>query len=159
MFLIIYSCTSVLFFTITVNFHYLKFPKKGNLRFITEVKNLAINNNMLAFYILTTMFSLAGIPPLAGFFSKLFILLASIKTNLFGLTIFVILFNCVAAFYYLRFSKIMYFEFQKIQLVLIPMSKSNAVFSSICILFLFLLVLDLDFLLAISKLMTITLIK
>lgn len=158
-FLIIYSITSLLFFFITTNLCFFKFPNFGYLRFIQDTKNLASVNNVLSCYLLITMFSLAGVPPLAGFFSKFFILLGSIKNNLFGLSIFLIIINCLASFYYLRFTKLMFFDFKNSQLVLLPMNYLNSILTTFCVFFLILLILDLDFITAISKLMILSIIQ
>jgi NADH-quinone oxidoreductase subunit N len=56
------------------------------------------------------MFSMAGIPPLAGFFGKLYIFLAAIEAGLYTLAIIGVLSSVVAAFYYVRIVKIMYFD-------------------------------------------------
>ena len=56
------------------------------------------------------IFSLAGIPPLAGFFSKLFIFFSAIKNNYFSLVFFGILISILSSFYYLKIIKIIYFE-------------------------------------------------
>jgi len=56
------------------------------------------------------MFALAGIPPTAGFFSKLYIFLAAIDANLVGLAVIGVVTSVVGAFYYLRIVKLMYFD-------------------------------------------------
>ena len=56
------------------------------------------------------IFSLAGIPPLAGFFSKLFIFFSAIKNNYFSLVFFGIIISILSSFYYLKIIKIIYFE-------------------------------------------------
>jgi NADH-quinone oxidoreductase subunit N len=56
------------------------------------------------------MFALAGIPPTAGFFSKLYIFLAAIDANLVGLAVIGVVTSVVGAFYYLRIVKVMYFD-------------------------------------------------
>jgi len=56
------------------------------------------------------MFSLAGIPPLAGFFGKLYVFLAAIHVGLYPLAVIGLLTSVVGAFYYLRIIKIMYFD-------------------------------------------------
>ena len=57
-----------------------------------------------------TMFSLAGIPPLAGFFGKFYIFMSAIESNMFALSIIGVLASVVGAFYYLRIVKIIYFD-------------------------------------------------
>jgi NADH-quinone oxidoreductase subunit N len=56
------------------------------------------------------MFSLAGIPPLAGFFGKYFVFVAAIEAKLYGLAIIGVLASVVGAYYYLRIVKIMWFD-------------------------------------------------
>jgi NADH-quinone oxidoreductase subunit N len=56
------------------------------------------------------MFSMAGIPPLAGFFGKLYVFLAAIEAGLYGLAVIGVLSSVVAAFYYVRIVKLMYFD-------------------------------------------------
>ena len=56
------------------------------------------------------MFALAGIPPTAGFFSKLYIFLAAIDANLVGLAVIGVVTSVVGAVYYLRIVKVMYFD-------------------------------------------------
>ena len=56
------------------------------------------------------MFSMAGIPPLAGFFGKLYIFQAAIQSGLVGLAVIGVLTSVVGAFYYLRIVKVIYFD-------------------------------------------------
>ncbi len=77
---------------------------------ISSLSGLAKTNPYMAFSFATLMFSTAGIPPLAGFFSKLYILSAFASRGFFGLTVLAILLSVVSAFYYLRIVKIMYFD-------------------------------------------------
>jgi len=77
---------------------------------IGDLAGLARTNGFMAFVIAMMMFSLAGIPPLAGFFAKWYVFLAAIKGGLYGLAVVGMLVSTVAAFYYLRVVKIMYFD-------------------------------------------------
>ena len=56
------------------------------------------------------MFSMAGIPPFAGFFGKLYIFMSAIQAGQYGLAIFGVLSSVVAAFYYIRIVQIIYFK-------------------------------------------------
>ena len=56
------------------------------------------------------LFSLAGVPPLAGFFGKWYVFVAAIKANLFTLAVIGVLTSVVGAFYYLSIVKVMYFD-------------------------------------------------
>ena len=61
------------------------------------------------------MFSLAGIPPLAGFFGKLYVFMAALEAGLITLAVIGVLSSVVAAYYYLRIVKLMYFDEEKTQ--------------------------------------------
>jgi NADH-quinone oxidoreductase subunit N len=56
------------------------------------------------------LFSLAGIPPLAGFFAKFYVFVAAIKAGLFTLSVIGVLTSVVGAYYYLLIVKVMYFD-------------------------------------------------
>ena len=77
---------------------------------ISDLAGLARTNAPMAFFLAAMMFSLAGVPPLAGFFAKFYVFAAAMKANLFGLAIIGVLLSAVGAFYYLRIVKIMYFD-------------------------------------------------
>ena len=64
----------------------------------------------MAFFLATMMFSLAGIPPLAGFFAKFYVFAAAMKADLYGLAVIGVLLSAVGSYYYLRIVKIMYFD-------------------------------------------------
>ena len=77
---------------------------------IDDLAGLSKTHPWMAAALTLFMFSMAGIPPLAGFFGKLFIFLAAIDGELYTLAIVGVLSSVVSAFYYLRIVKIMYFD-------------------------------------------------
>ncbi len=77
---------------------------------IDDLKGLSQTNLPAAFAFAILMFSLAGIPPLAGFFAKLYVFMAAVKANLFILAVLGVLSSVVGAFYYIRIVKIMFFD-------------------------------------------------
>src|SRR4029078_6342025 len=77
---------------------------------IGDLAGLARTNGLHAFFLAVFMFSLAGIPPLAGFFAKYFIFMAAIKANLVTLAVIGVLASVVGAVYYIRIVKLMYFD-------------------------------------------------
>ena len=77
---------------------------------ISDLAGLARNSPGLAFVLAMLMFSLAGIPPLAGFFAKYFVFLAAVKADLIALAVIGVVTSVVGAYYYLRIVKIMYFD-------------------------------------------------
>ena len=81
-----------------------------NVEQISDLAGLARTNPVMAFFLAMIMFSLAGIPPLAGFFAKYYVFLAAIQAGLYWLSVIGVLTSVVGAFYYLRVVKIMYFD-------------------------------------------------
>ena len=77
---------------------------------IDDLSGLSTNHPVLSFSLLIVLFSLAGIPPLAGFFAKFYIFMAVIEQSMYFLAIVGLLSTVVAAFYYLRLIKIIYFD-------------------------------------------------
>jgi NADH-quinone oxidoreductase subunit N len=77
---------------------------------IGDLAGLARTQPGLALALGVFMFSLAGIPPLAGFFGKFYVFLAAINAGMHGLAVIGVLASVVGAFYYLRIVKLMYFD-------------------------------------------------
>jgi NADH-quinone oxidoreductase subunit N len=77
---------------------------------ISDLAGASRTHPMLALSLAIFMFSLAGIPPLAGFFGKLYIFLAAVDGGLYTLAVIAVLTSVVGAFYYLRIVKVMYFD-------------------------------------------------
>jgi NADH-quinone oxidoreductase subunit N len=77
---------------------------------IGDLAGLARTNPTMAFFLAMLLFSLAGIPPLAGFFAKFYVFLAAIKAGLFVLAVIGVVTSVVGAYYYLTIVKIMYFD-------------------------------------------------
>ncbi len=77
---------------------------------ISDFSGLSRTNPLLAFTFAMLLFSLAGIPPLAGFFAKFYVFVAAIKAGLFTLAVIGMLASTVGAYYYLLIVKVMYFD-------------------------------------------------
>ena len=86
--------------------------KKDNKYYenIDDLSGLSKNHPLLSFSLLVVLFSLAGIPPLAGFFAKFYVFAAVIEQSMFFLAIVGLMSTVVAAFYYLRIIKVIYFD-------------------------------------------------
>jgi NADH-quinone oxidoreductase subunit N len=80
------------------------------LESISDLSGLSRTQPGLALALAIFMFAMAGIPPTAGFFSKLYVFLAAIEAQLTGLAIIGVVASVVGAFYYLRVVKVMYFD-------------------------------------------------
>ena len=117
------------------------FLMKKDGKYCEDIKDLAgisRQNPLLAISFLIIMFSLAGIPPLAGFFAKFYIFMSVIESGMYTLAIVGLLSTVISAFYYLRIIKIIYFEdiknsFDKIK----SLGITSTVFLSCTILILF----------------------
>jgi len=82
----------------------------GPVENISDLAGLSRTNPMMAFFLAALMFSLAGIPPLAGFFAKFYVFSAAVQAELYVLAVIGVVASVVGAFYYLRIVKIMYFD-------------------------------------------------
>ena len=80
---------------------------------IEDLSGLSKHHPVLSFSFLIVLFSLAGIPPLAGFFAKFYIFTAVIEESMYFLAIVGLLSTVIAAYYYLRLIKIIYFDSEK----------------------------------------------
>ena len=77
---------------------------------IQDLSGLSKNHPIISFCLLVLLFSLAGIPPLAGFFAKFYVFMAVIKVEMYTLAIIGLITTVISAFYYLRIIKIIYFD-------------------------------------------------
>lgn len=84
--------------------------KEGQVETIGDLAGLSTTNPVMATILTILLFSLAGIPPMAGFWAKWYVFLAAINSGLYALAIIGVLTSVVAAFYYLRIIKIMWFD-------------------------------------------------
>ena len=80
---------------------------------IDDLSGLSKNHPILSLSLLAILFSLAGIPPLAGFFAKFYIFKAVIEQSMYFLAIVGLLSTVIAAFYYLKIIKVIYFDKEK----------------------------------------------
>jgi NADH-quinone oxidoreductase subunit N len=86
--------------------------RRGNVMFenVEDLSGIARTHPVLAFCLAAMMFSLAGIPPLAGFFAKFYVFAAAIQAGLVALAVIGVVTSVIGAYYYLRIVKVMYFD-------------------------------------------------
>src|SRR5499426_898958 len=77
---------------------------------ISDLAGLARTKPAMAFLFAMLLFSLAGVPPLAGFFAKFYVFLAAIKAGLYVLAVIGVIASVIGAYYYLMIVKVMYFD-------------------------------------------------
>ncbi len=112
-YLIIYLITTFGIFAVLLNLR----TVEGEFTKISQLNGLRFTSNSKSISMLVFFFSLAGIPPFAGFFAKFFILSASITDGFFFLSIVAVLSSVIAAFYYLTIIKNMFFNKSEIELL------------------------------------------
>jgi NADH-quinone oxidoreductase subunit N len=112
----------------------LSMRQKGRLvEGIGDLAGLSKTNPMMAFIMAMLMFSMAGVPPLAGFWGKFYVFMAAVEAGLFTLAILGVLSSVVSAYYYLRIIKIMYFD-EPAEALDRPVGRSMAVVMAVSIL-------------------------
>jgi NADH-quinone oxidoreductase subunit N len=119
--------------------------KTSNSKHIKELSHLTLlrkSNAALAFALSLTMFSIAGIPPMIGFLSKIGIFLSIIQQHYFCFVLLSAVLSVVATFYYIRIIKVLYFENLLIGKLYYPLNTSKALILSVLILSLLLLFLN-----------------
>ncbi|WP_339051829.1 NADH-quinone oxidoreductase subunit N [Candidatus Lariskella endosymbiont of Epinotia ramella] len=104
---IIYLVMTATIFAILFALRFKNGEEKENIK---QLAGLGKNNPVLAFSISVIMFSMAGVPPFAGFFAKFFVLLSVVKQELYPAAVFAVVCAAVSSFYYLRVVKVMYFD-------------------------------------------------
>ena len=77
---------------------------------IEELSGISKNHPLISLGLMIILFSLAGIPPLAGFFAKFYIFMAVIESEMYSLAIIGLVTTVVSSFYYIRIIKVMYFD-------------------------------------------------
>ena len=82
----------------------------GMVEAIDQLAGLARTQPTMAFFLAMLLFSMAGVPPLAGFFAKFYVFLAAIKAGLYLLAVLGVVTSVVGAYYYLAIVKLMYFD-------------------------------------------------
>ncbi len=113
--------------------------KDGMHEDIGSLAGLAKNNLPMAFVLAMILFSMAGIPPLAGFFAKFYVFAAAIDAKLYALAVIGVLASVVAAYYYLRVVKVMFFD--DAQEAFLPVERGTGLVMTISGLFVLLFVL------------------
>ncbi len=126
-YLLVYSFTGLGIFIILLSVR--KYTNYLKIKTLSDFSSLFRNNPVIAFSFSAFMFSLAGIPPLAGFFSKLFVFLSLIKVESYLVSSLVIVTSVVSAVYYLWIIKVIFFKDYEVKTYYAPINliQSNIV--------------------------------
>ena len=125
-YLIIYLITTFGVFSVILNLR----TSEGEITLLTGLNGLKASSRSKAISMLVFLFSLAGIPPFAGFFAKFFILSASINDGFYILSVIAVISSVIAAFYYLSVIKNMFFNGSETELLLDNNKLSSFIFIS-----------------------------
>lgn len=106
-----------------------------HIKYISDLGMLAKTNPILALTLTCTLFSMAGIPPLAGFCSKFYIFFAALSSSLYLLAFIGVLTSVISCFYYIRLIKIMYFEKPTRFIAYQPMDKEKSILIGLTLFF------------------------
>lgn len=113
----------------------LSLNKVSRLKYITDLTQLGLHNPALAATLTVTMFSMAGIPPLAGFYAKANIFLAALSSSQYLLAVLGVLTSVVSSYYYIRLVKVMYFEKTRKLICFDRLGKTSTLVLSFCFFF------------------------
>ena len=107
-YIVLYMIMAIISFIILLGVY----KKKGLIK-INYIKDLSILTNanpLIALVIALTFFSMAGIPPISGFFSKMFLFIVAIQSKMYALAIIAVITSVISCFYYLRIIKLVFFN-------------------------------------------------
>nr|YP_010199775.1 NADH dehydrogenase subunit 2 [Gracilaria multipartita]UAD89733.1 NADH dehydrogenase subunit 2 [Gracilaria multipartita] len=154
-YLLVYIITMLGMFAFLINTKIYNYPIFHQMRYLIDINGLVKHNPFLAGAVVVLLFSMAGIPPTAGFFSKLFVLLAALQVNSFGISLFAVGISCVACFYYIRLIKSIYFgSLLNHWKVLKPMSKLSSLILGLSLLSILFVFMDIELISIISLAMS-----
>jgi NADH-quinone oxidoreductase subunit N len=136
-YLVIYMIMTVNLFTLLLTpVRRSEFSEVSRIKYTTDLALLGKTNPLLAASFTIGLFSLAGIPPLAGFYSKAFLFWTALNSSQYLLALVGIFTSVISCFYYIRMIKIMYFETPKEWISFHPVSKAGSLVLGLTTLFL-----------------------
>nr|QIA59719.1 NADH dehydrogenase subunit 2 [Monosolenium tenerum]QIA59761.1 NADH dehydrogenase subunit 2 [Monosolenium tenerum] len=109
--------------------------RQNRFKYIADLGALAKTHPILAITLSITMFSYAGIPPLAGFCSKFYLFFAALGCGAYLLALIGVVTSVISCFYYIRFVKIMYFDTPKTWILYKPMDREKSLLLAITVFF------------------------
>nr|AHI16172.1 NADH dehydrogenase subunit 2 [Bazzania trilobata] len=109
--------------------------RQNRFKYIADLGALAKTNPILAITLSITMFSYAGIPPLAGFCSKFYLFFAALGCGAYLLALIRVVTSVISCFYYIRFVKIMYFDTPETWILYKPMDREKSLLLAITVFF------------------------
>ncbi len=136
-YLIIYMLSGLCLWAIILSLKLKNIYKKNN-KDLSDITKLVKSNNILAISLAIVLLSIAGFPPLIGFYVKFNVFLSAIESTIYFASIAAILCSVISAFYYIRLIKVSYFEKSITGMLYQPIYYKNSLIISLCF-FLFIL--------------------
>jgi NADH-quinone oxidoreductase subunit N len=133
-YLVIYMITSLCLWSVVLSLDTLTNEKRSKT--LIDLASVGSVNPYLGFGAMLAFFSLAGVPPLAGFFAKMEIFLSALSSSLFFASTVAILSSVVASYYYIRLIKTMYFEKKRENSFIFPVNRACSLTISVAVFFL-----------------------
>jgi len=131
-YLVVYMMTSINIWNVVVS---TEVVGESRPRYNTDFGSMVVTNPILAITTALILFSMAGVPPLAGFCAKLFVFFSAIESSLYFIAIVAILTSVISAFYYIRIIKIMFFEKSKKWFFYKPVSRETSLVLGVTLMF------------------------
>lgn len=154
-YLIVYMITSLCVWSIFLSLNTLLNEQKSKT--LVDLASVAILNPVLGFTAMVALFSLAGVPPLAGFFAKMEIFISALSASLFWPSLIAILLSVISSYYYIRLIKTVYFEVKPEFSYVIPLNRSCSFTMGTMLFFLVYFFLNPSLLLLLTQKMTLCL--
>nr|YP_010338957.1 NADH dehydrogenase subunit 2 [Pseudoerythrocladia kornmannii]UNJ19029.1 NADH dehydrogenase subunit 2 [Pseudoerythrocladia kornmannii] len=127
---IIYIIMTLTLFTLFLSLRFKLNYGSSQIRYLKDICMLGKTNPSIALCFMLVLFSMGGVPPLAGFLAKVLVILEVVKVNLLALIVLTVLLSSIACFYYLRLLKTLYFQDVTKWPVFKPVNKNLALLSS-----------------------------
>lgn len=108
LYILIYSVMGIIFFILLLNTEHI--INKKSMVYLSDLYHFSLYNNKNSKFLIITILSMAGLPPLAGFFGKLFLYFSIIEARLDILLIMSLIFSILSVYYYLNFIRYILFE-------------------------------------------------
>lgn len=108
-YLAVYTVMMINIWSIIISLE-IKNKRYTQIKYISDLQGLYKTNPIMAYTLAINMFSMAGVPPLAGFFAKFYLLFSGLESSFNILVIISIIFSVISAFYYIRFIKVIFFD-------------------------------------------------
>jgi NADH-quinone oxidoreductase subunit N len=154
-YLIVYMVTSLCIWSILLSLN--TSVNEQRSKTLVDLASVSISNPILGFTAMLALFSLAGVPPLAGFFAKMEIFISALSASLVWASLVAILLSVISSYYYIRLIKTIYFETKQEFCFVLPLTRSCSLVMGVMVFLLIYLFLNPSLLLLVTQKMSLCL--